>query len=140
MNYFKLSLNLLIICCILSSCALVDISEKKTVKVVHYTQDTAEGVVHLFMTELDSNNAKGAVVLLANPDGSPLSAERKLELYPEMQRLRRVIKFNPITDVRCDTLSGDKISVNMEIDYFRKYQFITLKINEIWFITDYPMQ
>ncbi len=140
MNQYRISLQILLLCLILGGCALIDISETRVQHVIHYTQDSPEGVVHLFMLELDSNNAKGAVVLLADNSGTTLSAERKLELYPEMQRLRRVMKFEPITMVKSDTLTPTLITVTMEVDYYKNYVFSTQKINDNWYITDYSMK
>jgi len=136
----KLIVNLFVLCLVLNSCAIIDISEKKQAPpTIHYTQESPVGVVHLFMLELDSNNAKGAVVLLANPNGEVLSAERKIELYPEMQRLKRILKFEPITLVKSDTINTERISVLMEIDYYKNYKFTTQKINNMWYITEYSM-
>lgn len=140
MNNYIININIILFCLILNACALIDLSEeKKEAPPVHYTQDSPEGVVHLFMLELDSNNAKGAVVLLAKPNGDIYNAEKKLELYPEMQRLKRILKFQPVTLVKSDTISADVISVLMEIDYYKNYNFITKKINSQWYITEYSM-
>lgn len=125
---------------LLSSCALIDISEVRQVTHINYTQETPVGVVHLFMLELDSNNSKGAVVLLADQYGYVLTPEKRIEMYPEMQRLRRILKFNPITNVTSDTLDENRVTVNMEVDYFKNYQFNTLKINDSWYITEYTFK
>lgn len=125
---------------LLSSCALIDISEVRQVTHINYTQETPVGVVHLFMLELDSNNSKGAVILLADQYGDVLSPEKRIEMYPEMQRLRRILRFNPITKVSADTLDDVRVNVHLEVDYFKNYQFNTLKINDNWYITEYTFK
>lgn len=125
---------------LLNACALIDISEVRQVTHINYTQETPVGVVHLFMLELDSNNSKGAVILLADQYGDVLSPEKRIEMYPEMQRLRRILKFNPITKVSADTLDDVRVNVHLEVDYFKNYQFNTLKINDNWYITEYTFK
>lgn len=125
---------------LLNACALIDISEVRQVIHINYTQESPAGVVHLFMLELDSNNSKGAVLLLADQYGDVLSPEKRIEMYPEMQRLRRILKFNPITKVSADTLDEIRVNVHLEVDYFKNYQFNTLKINDSWYITEYTFK
>ncbi len=121
---------------VLCGCELIDISKRQTIKHINLTQDTPAGVVYLFMAEVDSANPKGASVLLAEENGKLLTAESKYEQYEEMQRLKRVMKFSPVTNLRFDTLSAEKMKVKMQIDYFKTYSFITERINNNWYITN----
>ena len=121
---------------VMCSCELIDISKRQTIKHVNLTQDTPAGVVYLFLAEIDSANHKGASVLLADEGGKLMSADGKYERYEEMQRLKRLMKFTPVTNFKLDTLSSDKMKVKMQIDYFKNYSFITERINNNWYITN----
>lgn len=121
---------------VLCGCELIDISKRHTIRHINLTQDTPAGVVYLFMAEVDSANPKGASVLLADESGKLMTADGKYERYEEMQRLKRVMKFSPVTNLRFDTLSSEKMKVKMQIDYFKNYSFITEKINNNWYITN----
>ncbi len=135
----KKSFIIIITVFVLYGCELIDISRRQTIKHINLTQDTPIGTVYLFMAEIDSSNAKGASVLLAQENGKLLLANDKFEKYEEMQRLKRILRFFPITLVKYDTLSPDKMKVKMEVDYYKQYSFITQKINNSWYITHFNM-
>lgn len=120
----------------LAGCELIDISKTHYVRYQNLTQDTPAGVVYLFLAELDSNNAKGASVLL-EPEGTLPRAQERVEMYPEMERLHRVLCFDTITEVKIDTISPEKIKVNLVVNYFKKYNFVTHKIDSLWFIQNF---
>lgn len=121
---------------VLCGCELIDISKRQTIKHINLTQDTPVGVVYLFMAEVDSANPKGASVLLADEGGKLMTADVRFERYEEMQRLKRVMQFTPVTNFKLDTLSSEKMKVKMQIDYFKNYSFITERINNNWYITN----
>lgn len=121
----------------LYGCELIDISKRETIQRISLTQETPIGAVYLFMAEVDSTNPKGASVLLAEKDGKHYLAEDKVEMYEDLQRLNRIIRFSPITNFHSDTLSNSSIKVCMVIDYFKTYSFLTEKINNNWYIVDY---
>ena len=124
---------------VLYGCEIIDISRRQTIKHIDLNQNTPIGTVYLFMAELDSCNEKGATVLLAQENGQMLLANDKYEQYEEMQRLKRVMKFTPVTFVKFDTLSSAKMKVKMEIDFYKQYSFITEKINNYWYITNFSL-
>jgi hypothetical protein len=133
----KKTFAILIIATVLYGCELIDISKKETRKHINLTQDSPVGTVCLFMTELDSNNIKGATVLLADSNGKIMLAEDRYELYYEMARLNRLMRFKPITDIITDTLSATSFQVSMYVDYIKHYSFVTEKIENEWYITNY---
>jgi hypothetical protein len=118
-------------------CELIDISKKITTRHINLTQDTPEGLVYLFMAEIDSSNSRGATALICGNDGKSILAIDKYEMYEEIERLKRSVTFNPVTKMRFDTLSDKKMKVRMEIDYFKNYSFIAEKLDSTWFISGY---
>lgn len=133
----KKTIVVIVLATVLYGCELIDISKKETKKQINLTQESPVSTVYLFMTELDSNNIKGASVLLAKPNGKQLLAEEKFDLYFEMARLNRSMKFKPITNIVTDTLSATTFQVSMYVDYIKHYSFMTEKINDAWYITNY---
>ncbi len=133
----KKTFAIIVIATVLYGCELIDISKKETKKHINLTQGSPVGTVCLFMTELDSNNLKGATVLLANETGKQLLAEDKYDLYYEMARLNRMMRFQPITEIVTDTLSDTSFRVSMYVDYIKHYSFLTEKIENQWYITNY---
>jgi hypothetical protein len=109
----------------------------KKIKPVEVNQKSPIGTVYLFKTELDSNNIPAATKILATPKGTQYLAIEKLDLYDEVERLRRLLVNKPITYIKADSLTQSSYKVSVEFDYIHKMQFTTYKIEDAWFITEY---
>ena len=136
MNYLRFIFAVVAALVLLNGCELFDISKTSYVTYQDLTQETPTGVVYLFMAELDSNNAKGASVLLLPEGHEPVALER-VNKYPELERLHRVLCFDTITAVSLDTISREKVKVSLEVNYFKYYTFITQEKDSLWFIGNY---
>lgn len=119
-----------------SGCELFVIGTKQLPQ-IELTQNSALGAVYLFKAELDSNNIPAASHILANSNGSEYLAFEKYELYDELERLGRIIGNKPITKVVSDSVNDSRINFNMEFDYLKSMKFITLRINDLWYIVEY---
>lgn len=105
--------------------------------VVPVNQESAVGSTYLFKAGLDSNNIYAVTQLLDNPDGKPMLGEDKYSYFADLERFTRVIANKPITNVITDSLSNDKIKVDLEFDYLKSITFTTERKDELWYITDY---
>jgi hypothetical protein len=121
---------------LLGGCELFVIGTKKE-PVVEVNQNSALGAIYLFKAELDSNNIRAATEVFANPNGKPILAIEKYEMFDELDRIRRLIGSKPITLVETDSLSLSTLRVNMEFDYLRTVKFTTAKISDNWYIISY---
>ncbi len=121
----------------LSSCRMFEIGEPPRKEVIEYSQNNPLGAVLLFKTELDSNNTPAATGLLAQPNGQHYLAIEQVEMYDEIDRLKRLISRKPVTRIRADTLNNNSLEINVELEYLRNLSFTTLKINENWYIVNY---
>lgn len=137
MHIYTKILIFIVLGSIAAGCELIDISKHSVRTHIDLTQDTPEGVVCLFLAELDSNNYKGASVLLLPENGSVPTATQRVANYPEMQRLGRLLRKSPVTMVSLDTIAENKLRVWVEIDSYKNYSFTTERVNKLWFITHY---
>ncbi len=92
-----------------------------------------------FKMQLDSNNEKYASLLLASPYGKKYNAYERYELQSEIARFKRQIINKNITNYQTDTLSDSRLNVKLELIIFTMFFFSTQKINENWYILDFPM-
>lgn len=126
-------LGTVVICC---GCELIILEQRNQTNVVFLPdldQASAEGVVHLFKTELDSNNVFAALHVLCNDD-RPLLAVEKYEMQEEIARVGRLMGGKKITKMRIDTLSQTKHFVRMECNYTKEFGFTTIKLDDGWYI------
>jgi hypothetical protein len=92
------------------------------------------GTALLFKLALDSGRIADATALLASSDGTPLLAEQRYELFPDIERLGRLVARLPVTFTRTDTL-GTTATVWLEIDYRQTLRFALLRRDSLWAIT-----
>ncbi len=135
-NKLKKILAILLITITLSACELIVIGTKPKTEIPK-NQKSAHGVVYLFKNELDSANVVGASQILADTSGRIYIAIERYDQYAEMERMSRVIGKKPITELKSDTLSSDKLRVKAYFDYITEVSFETLKIQNNWYITGY---
>lgn len=121
----------------LTSCELIVIGTKKREPVIDIAQTSAIGAVYLFKTELDSNNVPAATQVLARPDGSYYLAIEQYYQYFEIARIGRLLRQEPITRLKADTLSEDNVKVSVEFNYLKNFTFTTSRIDSNWYIVSY---
>ncbi|MEN3026083.1 MAG: hypothetical protein ABDH31_00030 [Chlorobiota bacterium] len=95
-------------------------------------QSTPLGTALLFKTAIDSGRIADALLLFALADGSPLLAEERYELAPELERLSRPIARLPITRTRTDSLSPVLVRIEMELDYWQTLRFTLRRRGSSW--------
>ena len=105
--------------------------------VIPVNQESAVGSTYLFKAGLDSNNIYAVTQVLDNPNGNPMLGEEKYYYFEELERFTRVLANKPITNVITDSLSYDKIKVDLEFDYLKSITFTTERKDDLWYITDY---
>lgn len=127
---------ILILSLILSSCELIVISSKKQ-ETIPIDRNSALGAVLLFKTELDSSNVPAATQILAKEDGKIYLAFEKYELYDEIARIGRILNSKSVTNYQSDTLTPEKLRIDVEFDYINSMTFTTARIDSLWFIVDY---
>ncbi|GAB1430900.1 hypothetical protein MASR2M18_17340 [Ignavibacteria bacterium] len=120
---------------LLAGCELFVFGTKRS-PIIEISQKSSLGAVLLFKAELDSNNTMAATEILAGKDGRKLLAIEKRDMVDEIARIGRLISKKPITRLFADTLTPDKHSVLLELNYLKKMTFSTLRINSAWYITD----
>lgn len=123
----------------LTACELIHISspKKQNAFLVNIDQNSALGTVYLFKAEIDSGYIIGAAKTLAKPDGSRYLPIEKLDLYGDIQRIAREIKSRKITNINIDTLAPANFNIAMEFDYTKIFNFRTIKIDDLWYISEY---
>jgi hypothetical protein len=122
---------------ILQSCQLIIIEPKKTVKTNFIAnQKSANGILNLFLLQLDSNDVYSAAFLQTDTSGKKELPAQQYESLFDLYRLQRQIGNLPITNLKADTLSKDSIMLYVEFDYIRNVEFLTSKIDSIWCIAD----
>lgn len=119
-----------------SSCELIVIKEAaKTRTTPECDQNSPQGVVFIFKSEIDSNNVQGAIKVMASDDERPLLAVEKLEMQEEIARLGRMIARRDITALRVDTLSPVRQRLRTEFGYLKELTFTTVRVDSLWFIS-----
>ncbi len=123
---------------ILTGCELITIGVQKTEKpiVININQKTAEGVLMVLKTELDSNNIWGAAQVLAKKGGDKLSAEERYYMHYDILRVKRIFGNHPFSIIKSDTLDKNIINLQVEINYYKKYSLKAEKVNNIWYLID----
>lgn len=125
-----------LVCCALSSCELIVIKEAtRTRTTPERDQNSPQGVVFIFKSEIDSNNVQGAIKVMASDDERPLLAVEKLEMQEEIARLGRMIARRDITALRVDTLSPVRHRLRTEFGYLKELTFTTVRVDSLWFIS-----
>jgi hypothetical protein len=126
----------ILVCCAVASCELIVIKEAtKTRTAPERDQNSPQGVVFIFKSEIDSNNVQGAIKVMASDDERPLLAVEKLEMQEEIARLGRMIARRDITALRVDTLSPVRQRLRTEFGYLKELTFTTVRVDSLWFIS-----
>lgn len=121
---------------ILASCELIVLKETTPQKIaIPSDQNSPQGVVYVFKTEIDSANVQGAMKVMASDDERPLLAVEKLELQEEIARLGRMIAKKDITLMHVDTLSPVRQRLRTEFGYLRELTFVTVRVDSLWYIS-----
>ncbi len=123
----------------ISSCELVVIGTRANIALpdrVEYNQKTALGAIYLFKAELDSNNVPAASQLLIKENGDTYLAIERYEKFYEINRFRRMMSSNEITDIKSEMEISNTIKYKIEFGFRRKVMFTALKIKNNWFITN----
>jgi hypothetical protein len=121
----------------LQSCQLIILEPKKQQKVVFVAnQQSAKGILNLFLLQLDSNDIYTAIFLRTDSLGNKVLPANQYESYYDAFRLQRQLTGLPITYIKSDTLSEDSILMQVEFDYIRNVKFLTSKVDNLWYIAD----
>jgi hypothetical protein len=128
---------LLVILMALQSCQLIILEPKKQHKKIFIAnQQSARGILNLFLLQLDSNDVYSAIFLRTDTLGKKVLPSKQYETYYDAFRLQRQINNLPITFVKADTLTEDSIIIRVEFDYIRNVEFLASKIDNYWYIAD----
>lgn len=128
---------LLVLLLVLQSCQLIILEPKKHNKRVFIAdQQSAIGILNLFLIQIDSNDVYSAIFLETDSLGKKMLPSNQFESYCEAARLQRQINNLPITNLKADTLSEDSIIFRVEFDYIRNVEFLATKLNKLWYIAD----
>jgi hypothetical protein len=112
---------------------LKDITPQK--RSITRDQNSPQGVVYVFKTEIDSSNVQGAIKVMASDDERPLLAIEKLDLQDEIARFGRMIAKKDITQMQIDTLSPVRQRLRTEFGYLRELTFTTVRVDSLWYIS-----
>lgn len=128
---------LLVLLVVLQSCQLI-VLETTTTKTHTFiaNRNSAQGILNLFLLQLDSNDAYSATFLKTDTLGRLLFPSQQYELLYNSYRIGRQISGMPITKLKYDTLSSNSIILDVEFDYIRNVRFLTSKINDKWYIAE----
>jgi hypothetical protein len=130
--------TILIYCLFLTGCELIVLNSTKPIeKKIEINQKTPVGTIYLFKMELDSDNIPAATNMITQSKGIFYTAIERYEMWDEVSRLSRLISDLPITNTTIDSLSNKSYKVNIELNYYRTISFLTEKINNQWYITQY---
>ncbi|OGU56078.1 MAG: hypothetical protein A2X64_05300 [Ignavibacteria bacterium GWF2_33_9] len=122
---------------LLQSCQLIVLNPDKQKKVVYIAnQNSALGILNLYLLQLDSNDVYSAIFLRTDSLGNRITPAMQYEDYYDVFRLQRQISGLPITQIITDTLSQESIVMNVEFDYIRKVEFLATKLDDKWYISD----
>lgn len=125
---------------IFTGCELFTIGSKLP-DVIPVNQESAIGSAFLFKAGLDSNNVYVVTQILTKPDGNPMLADEKYSKFEEIERFFRLVGNKVITNVTTDSITSNKIRVDVEFDYLKSISFTSERINKLWYIvsyTEYP--
>lgn len=125
----------------LTSCEVFKIGGKTTI-LPSKDQFSALGVSLLFYqyAALDSNS-KSACELLSDSLGKPLLARDRILLRPTFEKFQTIFQSQNITNYKLDTLTDNKVNVELEINYIQLVKLTALApaLNETqqkqWFIS-----
>ena len=121
----------------LQSCQLIVLKPDKQKKVVYIAnQNSAKGILNLFLLQLDSNDVYSAIFLRTDTAGNKILPAQQYDDYYNAFRLQRQITGLPITQIISDTLNHDSIVMNVEFDYIRNVKFLATKVDDLWYISD----
>ena len=121
----------------LQSCQLIVLETKTTTKNVFIAnRNSPQGILNLYLLQLDSNDAYSATFLKTDSLGQYLSPSLQYELLFNSYRLGRQIARLPITRLKYDTITAENIILDVEFDYIRNVKFLTSKINNKWYIAE----
>jgi hypothetical protein len=145
-RHLKLSCTLRVIAlcilfaCVGTGCELIVLRNgtnvaKQAAPLAILDQNSAHGVVRLFVAELDSANLFGALRVLSNENRLLLATEKQ-ELQEEVARYMRIIGGRKITMLRADTLSDAKQRIRAELNYTKELTFTTVKLDSLWYIAE----
>lgn len=134
MNKYKL---LIVFIFALQSCQLITIAPDKSIKNKFIAnQNSAEGVINLFLLQLDNNNVYAAAFLRTDTTGAKRLPTWQYESIFDLNRLQRQINNLPITRIKYDTLNHNSILLFVEFDYLREVEFLASKIDSTWYISN----
>ena len=125
---------------IVAGCEVFTIGSKSPV-VIPVNQESAIGSAFLFKAGLDSNNIYVVTQILTKPDGNPMLADEKYSKFEEIERFYRLVGNKPITNVSTDSITSNKIIVDVEFDFLKSISFTSERVNKLWYIisyTEYP--
>jgi len=121
----------------LQSCQLIVLETKSTTKNAFIAnRNSPEGILNLYLMQLDSNDAYSATFLKTDTLGRYLFPSLQYEMLYNSYRLGRQIGGLPITRVKYDTISAENIILDVEFDYIRNVKFLTSKIDNKWYIAE----
>lgn len=121
----------------LQSCQLIVLETKSTITNTFIAnRNSPQGILNLFLMQLDSNDAYSATFLKTDSLGRYLFPAQQYELLYNSFRIGRQISGMPITKLRYDTISTDTIILDVEFDYIRNVKFLTSKIDDKWYIAE----
>lgn len=134
MNKYRL---LVVFLLALQSCQLIVLESKSTTKNIFIAnRNSPQGILNLYLMQLDSNDAYSATFLKTDTSGRYLSPLLQYELLYNSYRLGRQIGGLPITRIKYDTISTEKVILDVEFDYIRNVKFLTCKIHNKWYIAE----
>ncbi len=122
-----------------TGCELITIGTRQvnvSDNIFDYNQKSSIGTIFLFKIELDSNNVSAASDLIAKEDGTKYLAIERYEKYYDIFRMKRMMNNKVLTDYYVDSLANNKMKYDMEINYRKILSFTTIKINNLWFISE----
>lgn len=121
----------------LQSCQLIVIESKETnqEKIIANRQSPM-GVLNLFLMQLDSNDLYTATFFKTDESGRKLLPYEQYEMLYSTYRLSRQIAQLPITNLKIDTIRENTMLLKVEFDYIRQVDFLTSKIDSIWYIAE----
>ncbi len=102
---------------------------------VPLTLHTPSGTALFFKALLDSGLTTEAASLFATPNGTPLLAEQRYELTPELEWLSQIVRGLPPTYLRTDSLGPTLRIVWLELDYLHTLRFRLFHRDTTWAIT-----
>ncbi len=122
---------------ILQSCQLIVIESKEVKKhKIIANRQSPLGVLNLFLMQLDSNDLYTATFFKTDESGRKLLPLEQYEMLYSTYRLSRQISQLPITKMKIDTIHENTMLIKVEFDYIRQVDFLTSKIDSVWYIAE----